>query len=371
MQAYTVKAKDTLYRIAAKTLGNAGDWRLIAELNGLTDASIRVGQVLKIPGDFEETVNVVNSSAGISPPVSEKVRILEQNGVYFAEDENGVGMRVGKKYKKGVYRVGRVKPEEFLRDRRERLASLNLTDSEIKVMVATAENEGNLDAVNSWDSQFISFGLFQWTAGGADQPGELAALLTRIQQNFADNFQHYWGRFGLGLEGVSNKTGWLTLNGKRLSSTKQKNVLRSPLWAYRFALAGADEQVNAAQIAHALGRIGQFYFKPEKRLGGRALAELVTSEFGVALMLDNHVNRPAYVVPCIARALSACGMSPGELASGSDDDERGVLKKYLKIRQNHGSTPMTNAQPRGKVTRAHLDNGVISDQRGSFRTNQS
>lgn len=48
---YTVKKGDTLSGIAAKLLGDASKWTLIAQANGIKDPSkLQVGQVLKIPG---------------------------------------------------------------------------------------------------------------------------------------------------------------------------------------------------------------------------------------------------------------------------------------------------------------------------------
>lgn len=48
-RTYTVKAKDTLGHIASATLGSAGRWREIADLNGISAEDLRVGMVLKLP----------------------------------------------------------------------------------------------------------------------------------------------------------------------------------------------------------------------------------------------------------------------------------------------------------------------------------
>ena len=47
MRTYKIKAGDTLGTIAKRFLGSAGKWRLIAEVNELSDPDrVSVGQVL-------------------------------------------------------------------------------------------------------------------------------------------------------------------------------------------------------------------------------------------------------------------------------------------------------------------------------------
>ncbi len=49
---YTVRAGDTLQRIAHEQLGDADEWRELANLNGIRDPRrLRVGQVLRLPTD--------------------------------------------------------------------------------------------------------------------------------------------------------------------------------------------------------------------------------------------------------------------------------------------------------------------------------
>ncbi|MFC4305804.1 LysM peptidoglycan-binding domain-containing protein [Cohnella boryungensis] len=51
-KTYTLRAGDTLWKIAKSVLGNGERWREIQKLNGLTDAqlkSLAVGKVLKLP----------------------------------------------------------------------------------------------------------------------------------------------------------------------------------------------------------------------------------------------------------------------------------------------------------------------------------
>lgn len=373
MNEYKVLPGDTLSLIAEKTLGSAGKWRLLAEINRLANPDrLKAGQKLQIPAEPAGAANVVHTTTAVRPAETESVRIVVEGKTVFAVREaDNRWIRVGTRHRKGLSRRGEQEPEQFLKTTGDALAGLDLTRSEINVMVATAENEGNLDAVNTYDNQFLSFGMFQWTAGGVGAPGELAALLAGIKAQFPDDFAHYWGRFGLDVRDVGQRTGWITLDGRVLKSAGEKSALRDPIWAYRFAMAGADEQVKAVEIAHAVGRIGWFYNSGKSRFSGYRLSDLINSEFGVALLLDNHVNRPGYVLGCVAEAISRCGMQPADLAPGTDDDERRVIDAYLDIRQTYGKHPMTHAEQRGNVTRRYLADGVISDRRNSFESSRS
>ena len=368
MSEYIVKPGDTLSKIATGALGSAGKWRIIAELNGIVNPNkIRVGQHLQLPEEVAEVPSVVNTSGGVKAVSRERVRISVENKVIYAtllaKPEK---IFVGRQHRKGLYRVGLQEPETFIGNHRERLLEVNLTDSEMNVILATSENERNLDAVNTWDHQFISFGMFQWTAGGPGKPGELPALIKIVKERYPDDFQHYWGQFGLDVVDVDKKTGWFSYRGKKLTSAADKAMLREHIWAYRFARAGADLEVQAAQILHAINRINKFYFVKSSKLAGYALVDLITSEYGVALLLDNHVNRPGYIRGCVAAALERSNLTAAEMVRGGDDEEQLLIKNYLDIRQTYGKRPMTDAKQRAAVTRGYVVDGIISDGRGSF-----
>jgi len=99
------------------------------------------------------------------------------------------------------------------------------------------------------------------------------------------------------------------------------------------------------------------------------VSDLVTSEYGVGLILDNHVNRPAYVKKCLAKALAQTGLrNPGGWGT---EEERKLIDTYLKIRVTYGGSPMTDAEKRARVTKKYLTNGIISDHRGSFKRSSS
>lgn len=271
------------------------------------------------------------------------------------------------RFKQGVYFYGLRKAIDFIHANRSSLNELGLTDSAINVMVAVSENEGNLDAVNTWDNSFMTFGMFQWTAGARSDPGELPALLQKIRTADEPAFQKYFGGHGLDIIETSEINGFFTLDGQRLATSSQKERLRTYEWAFYFWLAGQDPLIQSIEIQHALSRINTFYRAGGYRVRGFFIADLVTSEYGMGLLLDNHVNRPGYIKPCLEKAMDQTGLkSPQNWGTAA---ERRLINAYLKIRETHGRYPMTHAARRAAVTKKYLDSGIISDERGSFLLN--
>jgi peptidoglycan hydrolase-like protein with peptidoglycan-binding domain len=297
--------------------------------------------------------------------------VTRSNNRQNLEVSDGVLTKSFGKFSKGLFTTGSQKPANFVSTHAAALRDLKITESELNVMISVAENEGKLDAINTWDNAFLSFGMFQWTAGTGTGKGELPALLARIKEEDQDLFDKYCGQHGLDVVDVTPGYvyGYFSLRGTKIKSKAAKEQLRLAPWAFYFWRAGQDPAVQAIEIKHALGRLDQFYSTESYKVGGHLVSDLVTSEYGVGLILDNHVNRPAYVKACLAKALKQTGLSDPK--GWGDDEEHALLDAYLKIRVTHGNSPMTDAEKRGRVTRKYLKNGTISDRRGSFKRSKS
>ena len=271
------------------------------------------------------------------------------------------------RYSKGVFTSGNQTAEKFIKENKSSLKAIGLTDSAMNVMIAVSENEGNLEAINTWDNSFMTFGMFQWTAGAGNDKGELPALLNKIKKADSNTFFNYYGQYGLDVINVNDEYGYFSLNGNRLSTSESKEALRSYKWVFYFWKSGLDRLVQSIQIQHALSRLKRFYQTHKVKVNGYFISDLVSSEYGVGLLLDNHVNRPAYVKPCLEKAMNQTGLSNPK--NWGTTEERKLIDAYLKIRENHGSSPMTNAKNRALITKKYLDKGIISDRRGSFKYN--
>ena len=282
------------------------------------------------------------------------------------------GSRFAKRFKKGVFNFGHTFIGQFVRNHRAELPGVS--PSLLNVMEAVSENEGKLEAINTWDDAFMTFGVFQWTAGQTNARGELAALLARLKREHGAVFEDLFGRHGLDvlnlLAGPPHKpgtipVGFFSLQGETLNSSENKEKLRTLEWAYRFWLAGHDDTVRKVQIKQAMDRIHIFYRSPKHLINGRFIADYVTSEAGVALLLDQHVNRPGHLPKTISQAVDQLSRQRGSdnPAAWSDAEERELLQEYVMLRSG---TTMTDSDKRAQVVLNAVSQGIISDRRGSF-----
>lgn len=239
-----------------------------------------------------------------------------------------------------------------------------VSPSTARALVAVMGNEGKLEAVNSHDDAFMSFGIMQWTAGTVDGAGELAALLARLQAMDAAAFEDCFGRYGLSTDTANGATtGRLVLDGHALMKAQDKEQLRSAAWAYRFWRAGHHPAVAHCQIVHAGSRLALF---ADKVIHGHAVREWTSSELGMALLLDEHVNRPAHVPGTLDDALGAllaAGTVGATPSAWSQSDEDGLINRYIAQRN---TTSMTNAANRAASLLALAQHGALATAQGSF-----
>ncbi len=334
-----------------------GEWLhvLVDGQEGFVSANF-VQRVQEAPPD-DGAPAVVPSVPGL-PPLAGSFRFDSNRGV--APD----GTRFAKKFRRGVFNFGATSIDDFVRANGARFGGLS--PSRLRVMQAVSANEGKLEAINTWDNAFLTFGIFQWTAGAGTGAGELPALLQRLKEKDLGVFQTYFGQFGLDVTGVNLTadvlpTGFFTLNGTRLRTPSQKERLRNLAWAYRFWMAGHNDVVRQVQIEHALGRVDLFYRSPRSRIVNRFIGDYVSSELGVALLLDQHVNRPGHVPGTLARAVERLG-SP-DPTPWQDADESRLLDLYIQFR---AATSMTDSTKRADTVRRAVTDGLASARRGSY-----
>lgn len=246
----------------------------------------------------------------------------------------------------------------------------DIKPSRLRVMQAVSTNEGKLEAINTWDNAVLTFGCFQWTVGADAGAGELPPVIARLKAMDAAVFEKYFGQFGLDVDMPAPKPnvlqrGFFKLNGKTLNTGPLKAQLRSLDWAYRFWLAGQDDTVRLAQVRHAMDRVDLFFRCPDCLVNTRFVGDYVSSEYGVALLLDQHVNRPGHVPGTLQRAVSAfvAQLGADKPQGWQDAQEASLIKLYL---QKRADTSMTDSDARAKKILDAVNAGLASGKRGSY-----
>lgn len=232
------------------------------------------------------------------------------------------------------------------------------------VVAAMSVVEGGLEAVNSYDDAHLSFGAFQWTAGVGDAAGELAVLLARFKAADPIGFQECLGQYGLDaiVQDSHATTGFLSVNGTPLRTSSQKSVLRNIEWAYRFWRAGHHESLRACEFMLAASRLDRF---ATLAVHGKPLREWMSSELAIALILDEHVNRPGHVPGTVRDAIESIGEQSSDPTRWSQEQEHKLIDAYLAKRE---STTMTDSSGRAGKIEKFVRLGRLSDRRGSFTT---
>lgn len=266
---------------------------------------------------------------------------------------------------KGYYCKGATGIAALLRDDPE--AARAVSPSAGRLVAAITLNEGMFEAVNSYDNSFMSFGVMQWTAGAGAAAGELGALLGRLKRSDPAAFHDCFGRYGLDTEAKAGATtGNLKLDGTVLGTAAAKAVFRSPTWAYRFWRAGHHPAVRRCQLQHAANRIDFF---ADTVIAGHRMRDWLSSELSMAMLLDEHVNRPGHVPRHFREALTAelaARTVPADPALWSTADEARVLRRYLAIRAAEPKSRMTDSDKRAERIFAQADQGKLARERGSF-----
>lgn len=276
------------------------------------------------------------------------------------------------KNKKGVWTIGSDTPLVFIQANRDMLASKGLSDSSIRIITPVSANEGNLNAINTWDDSFMTFGMFQWTLGQRNNKGELAALLRRLKEEEPTAYTEYFGQYGIDIAKSSKTTGFISLNGSTIDTVAEKEKFRKgPVWAFRFWRAGTDARVNIVQLLHAVDRVNSFWTNDSYRpLNKFYISDLVTSEYGVCLLLDHHVNRPGHLMSyaigkkdIVGQAMRAAKLENTKPSDWGTAEESRLLAAYLPLRFR---SSMTHSKERAAKIKTYLDKGLLSAERHSY-----
>lgn len=214
-------------------------------------------------------------------------------------------------------------------------------------------SEGGLDAVNSYDRAYLSFGPFQQTMGTIDsgkiQPGELEGALNAVRSAAPLLFDKYFGKFGLDVDEVKKvlrlDKGFCKIDGNKLETAAEMKVLRDFIWAYRGVKSIKDVELRTVFLRHGFGRLGVVRgLKAD--IGGEevTVTDIYRTEAALALILDAHINAPAIVdrakgaiwVTAAKAALNITGDSKIDPSAITQDNEYDMIKKLVELREEKG-----------------------------------
>ena len=234
----------------------------------------------------------------------------------------------GVTYRGPVY-PGRLLPGPFAAADATRLPADASSLARLAIVFGIAPNEGNLDAIRMRDAGILSSGIHQWSAHSAP---ELPSLLFRFKSLTPEEFSLYFGMYGLDVIPDPNAAHMGQFILRRVDASGAAvnmdynatrtffggtveaggTVVFGTTWASRFRLVSlTSEAYRRCQLLEAIGRFDRI-----KREVGNitvagtavAIATLITSRQGVALLLDSHINKPKKVKPVLQVAAQAPNM---------------------------------------------------------------
>jgi hypothetical protein len=273
----------------------------------------------------------------------------------------GVSVIGGTSYTGPAY-GGRMSPAQFIQNNGALLNPTNdpVLAARLALVSAISVNEGFLDAIRLRDRGVVSAGLQQ---SSAHVEIELPALIHRFKTVSPDLFMLYFGVYGLDVEphGVDPHNNprfrfvQVQPNGNRVPLATWNQILTFfggaggagaytflTDWAARFREAAvASPEFSVTQLLEAASRLDRILREVPTinvpTVGPVALNTLVNSEFGVALILDSHINQPGHVPGDLQSATTAAGHH-----ANANAQEQAIITHYQPARHTH-NTPARNA----------------------------
>lgn len=293
-----IDAKIEHDRWNAASVASEADRRLLGHDGKLDDKTLPKTE----PSDPGPAPDALVAFAGDPPVFAEAVipmlhEVTFDDGTKIAFTDN---RRMRKNYayyrfERGVASEGvdvKKVPDDHLR---ELCDKAGITEGELKVMKAVSMLEGGFDAVNTYDTGYVSVGFIQF-ATLKDGGNSLGDMLKLYKEQDPEDFQKDFRRYGIdvtpdaklacldpstGAELTGESAVRKVIDDKRLIAVFQYDGLKSD--AYNaMQIRSAKEQFYPADDAVTLSVGG-------KTLSGR-VSDVFKSEAGLATLMDRKVN---------------------------------------------------------------------------------
>jgi peptidoglycan endopeptidase LytF len=199
-------------------------------------------------------------------------------------------------YADGIMYVGKSSPRNIPV---EAYTQVGLSLPLARALKVVSENEGNFDAINSYDKAIFSYGFIQF-AGGAG--GGLGAMLMIVKSKQPQVFQQMFGQYGIDVQNAtprpiitcaSPETGRVLSGDEACAYIKTNKQLTTAFIAAGFHPSVILAQIESATRGYVSPALGM---KTDLTLGGQLysgvqLATIIRSEAGIATMIDLTVNQ--------------------------------------------------------------------------------
>ena len=198
--------------------------------------------------------------------------------------------------------------------------SIDITKDEKEILIAMSENEGNLDAVQSYDSEILTAGAMQKTINSSGN-GELAIQFWEFKIKHPEKFNSLLLNCGWDVKEENKKNSKGTSVGKTckafyndISGKELKELIRKGFKKDNFNQKVIcpplepiinlckDDEFQKLQIEDFIIRLSISLNKKPKGHENK-IKNFIKSRLGRAVVLDQDVNRPGQVSDCFGKAL--------------------------------------------------------------------
>jgi hypothetical protein len=220
-----------------------------------------------------------------------------------------------------------------------------LTTEDKEILIMMSSNEGNLDAIQSYDSEILTAGAMQKTVNSTGK-GELYDQFKRFKDNYPEKWRGLmedckWSlddSKGVVYDGASGAALKTKIRDGFTATTYGKVVVCPPLEPIVNLVKDSDFQRQ--QVQDFITRLKNQVLPLTPDGYSHKLSEYLKSKLGKATALDHHVNRPGYVAEDFGASLDTfykknpkVSKDPGEWGTNHATYETEILEDYGKTRR--------------------------------------
>lgn len=207
-----------------------------------------------------------------------------------------------------------------------------------EIIVGMSENEGNIDGIQSYDSEIITVGAMQKTVN-INGSGELVVQLSDFKKENPDKFKKLFENCGWSIK--LGKIYYNDITGDDLKILIRKNANKNNYGKVIECIplepmikACYDEDYQKKQVIDFIKRLEKVLTLIPTKFEYK-ISEYVSTKLSKATVLDQHINRPAYVVVDFAKALNkffknnpAVSKNPTKWGANFIEYEKNIIDDY-------------------------------------------